>query len=177
MVKGGKADRKYEMWKQSVIDFLFRQQHFKNEEQIYKKRKEVFNKMAEEFFKDSGETKDIFVTEETISPMVITVNKCQAVSVKFDADKLETKLDKKYCQEVISKKYEVLDMPGLIEYLKSCGVSPKKFKTYIGVTKTVNQNKLDQLFATGKISEKDVDGCYITEKKNPYYTVKAKKKV
>lgn len=172
-----KADKSYEMWKQSVIDFLFRQRAFKAEEKVYKKRKEVFNKMAEDFFKDSGETQDIFLTEETTVPMVITVKKCQAVSIQFDADKLENKLNKEYCQEVISKKYEVLDMPGLVEYLKSCGVNPKKFKKFIGVIKNVDQKKLDQLFATGKLSEKDVDGCYMTEKRNPYYTVNAKKKV
>lgn len=68
-------------------------------------------------------------------------------------------------------------MPGLIEYLKSCGVNPKKFKSFLNVTKTVNQKEIDQLFLTGKLSEKDVDGCYTTEKKNPYYTVTTKKKV
>lgn len=173
----GKADKTYELWKQSVVDFLFRKRAFKVEENAFKKRKEAFNKMADEFFSESGETQDVFLTDELASPTIVTVKRCQSVSIQFDAGKLEEKLDKEYCQEVISKKYEIQDMSGLIEYLKSCGVNPKKFKSFIKVEKTVNQGKLDQLFLTGKLSEKDVDGCYTTEKKSPYYTVTTKKKV
>lgn len=175
--KNNKADKNYELWKQSVIDYLFRKRAFKAEENAFKKRKETFNKLAEDFFKESGETQDIFVTDEFSSATIVTVKRCQSVTINFDADKLEKKLGKEYCQSFISKKYEVLDMPGLVEYLKSCGVSPKKFKSFLNVTKTVNQKEIDQLFLTGKLSEKDVDGCYTTEKKNPYYTVTTKKKV
>ena len=172
-----KADKTYELWKQSVVDYLFRKRTFKAEENAFKKRKEAFNKMAEDFFKESGETQDVFITEELSAPTVVTVKRCQSVLIQFDADKLEDKLGKEYCQEFISKKYEILDMPGLIEYLKSCGVNPKKFKTFLNITKAVDQKKIDQLFLTGKLSEKDVDGCYTTEKKSPYYTVTTKKKV
>lgn len=172
----GKADKTYELWKQSVVDFLFRKRAFKAEENAFKKRKEIFNKLADDFFAESGETQDVFVTDELSTATIVTVKRCQSVSIQFDADKLEKKLNKEYCQEIISKKYEVQDITGLIEYLKTCGVNPKKFKSFINVTKSVDQSKLDQLFLTGKLSEKDVDGCYTTEKKNPYYTVTTKKK-
>lgn len=172
-----KADKTYELWKQSVVDFLFRKRAFKAEENAFKKRKEAFNKMAEDFFAETGETQDVFVTDELATATIVTVKRCQSVSIQFDADKLENKLGKEYCQDFISKKYEILDIAGLIEYLKSCGVNPKKFKQFINVSKSVDQQKLDQLFLTGKLSEKDVDGCYTTEKKNPYYTVTTKKKV
>ncbi len=172
-----KADKTYELWKQSVIDFLFRKRSFKAEENAFKKRKEMFNKMTEDFFREAGEDQDTFATDELMVPTIVTVKRCQSVTINFDADKLEEKLGKEYCQSFISKKYEVQDMTGLIEYLKSCGVNPKKFKSYINVVKTVNQKEIDQLFLTGKLSEKDVDGCYTTEKKNPYYTVTTKKKV
>jgi hypothetical protein len=172
-----KADKNYELWKQSVVDYLFRKRAFKAEENAFKKRKEIFNKLADDFFNDSGETQDIFVTDELSAPTIVTVKRCQAVTINFDADKLENKLGKEYCQSFISKKYEVKDMSGLIEYLKSCGVNPKKFKSFLNITKVVNQKEIDQLFLTGKLSEKDVDGCYTTEKKNPYYTVTTKKKV
>lgn len=173
----GKPDKAYELWKQSVVDYLFRKRAFKAEENAFKKRKEAFNKMADDFFTESGETQDVFMTDELTVPTIITVKKCQSVSIQFDAGKLEEKLDKEYCQEIISKKYEIQDITGLIEYLKSCGVNPKKFKSFLNITKVVDQKKLDQLFLTGKLSEKDVDGCYTTEKKSPYYTVTTKKKV
>ena len=49
------------------------------------------------------------------------------------------------------------------------------FKNFIDVKKSVDVPVLENLVATGKVSEESLDGCYTTEKQNPYYTVTAKK--
>jgi hypothetical protein len=176
MKNDGKADKEYEAWKQSVIDFYLIGKNFKEQKIAFDKRREKFYAQADEYFVDKSETKEIFATDDFSSPAICTVNKVQHTVVNFDADKLEDKLGKEYCQEFINKSYEVQDMAGLIEYLKSCGVSPKKFKSFLKVTKTVDTKKIDQLFLTAKLSEKDVEGCYTAEKKSRYYTVKVEKK-
>lgn len=176
MKQSEKADKDYELWKQSVIDFYMIGKNFKEQKTVFDKRKEKFYKQADEYFADKSDTKEIFVTEDFSTPAICTVTKVQQTAVNFDADKLEDKLGKEYCQEFINKSYEIQDMAGLIEYLKSCGVSPKKFKSFLKVIKTVDTKKIDQLFSTAKLSEKDIEGCYTVEMKSRYYTVKVEKK-
>lgn len=176
MKQSEKADKGYELWKQSVIDFYMIGKNFKEQKTVFDKRKEKFYKQADEYFANKSDAKEIFITEDFATPAICTVTKVQQTVVNFDADKLEDKLGKEYCQEFINKSYEIQDMTGLIEYLKSCGVSPKKFKSFLKVTKIVDAKKIDQLFLTAKLSEKDVEGCYTTEKKSRYYTVKVEKK-
>lgn len=176
MKQNDKADKGYEQWKQSVLDFYVIGKNFKEQKVAFDKRKEKFYKQADEYFADKSEAKDVFVTDDFSTPAICTVNKVQNTVVSFDADKLEDKLGKEYCQEFINKSYEIQDMTGLIEYLKSCGVSPKKFKSFLKVIKTVDTKKIDQLFSTAKLSEKDIEGCYTTEMKSRYYTVKVEKK-
>lgn len=52
---------------------------------------------------------------------------------------------------VIDKSYTITDINRLIIYLKSCDVDPKAFKSFINVTKTVDEKKLDKLADLGLI--------------------------
>ena len=52
---------------------------------------------------------------------------------------------------------------------------PRK-QSFLKVIKTVDTKKIDQLFSTAKLSEKDIEGCYTVEMKSRYYTVKVEKK-
>lgn len=90
----------------------------------------------------------------------IQVKKIRQKKIKFDVGMVEKRIDKELANEFIDKKYIVNDIDGLVSYLKSCGVNPKRFKSFIDVEKTVNQKKLDELGGLGEISMNDLAGCY-----------------
>jgi hypothetical protein len=75
----------------------------------------------------------------------------------------------------VVKRYNIIDMEGLIKYLKSCGVNPTKFKSYIGVEKSVNMNAFNQLYDLGEIQKSDIEGCYTVNKSASYLKINAKK--
>lgn len=79
------------------------------------------------------------------------------------------------CKDVIDKSYTITDINRLIVYLKSCGVDPKVFKSFINVTKTVDEKKLDKLADLGLISKEQLEGCYTLKRQKPYFTVKMKR--
>ena len=101
----------------------------------------------------------------------LRVKKVTPTSIVWDADKLEEKLPKELCSQIVHKEYKVNDMPGLIEYLKSCGVSPKKFKSFLTIEKSVDANKIAQLDAVGEITHTDVKGCYTVSSKSSYLRI------
>ena len=76
---------------------------------------------------------------------------------------------------LVEKEYYISDMHGLVKYLKSCGVDPKKFKKYLIVTEKVNQKKMDELSDIGDITREDIEGCYKLEEANGYLTINVKK--
>ena len=51
----------------------------------------------------------------------------------LDANKLECALRKSIASKVIEKRYEIIDIEGLVEYLKTCNVDPQIFKSFIDV--------------------------------------------
>ena len=62
-------------------------------------------------------------------------------------------------------------MPGLVEYLKSYGVDPKKFKSFISAEEKVLSEKLEQLEALGEISKEDLAGCYEVKPRSSYLRI------
>lgn len=101
-------------------------------------------------------------------PKVITATRIRRKKVLWDTKKLRKALGKKLFSSVVRKTYTVTDMPGLIEYLKRCGVEPKKFKQFIGVDEAVDTQKVDKLYLSGVITKKDISGCYDVELGEPY---------
>ena len=98
----------------------------------------------------------------------LKVQKIVQKKVIFDIEKLKKKIDKKLLKKFIDKTYTINDFEGLIEYLKTCGVDPIKFKSYLQITENVNQKKLDQLSNLGIINENDIKGCYEVKKNEGY---------
>ena len=101
----------------------------------------------------------------------LKVKKVTPTTITWDADKLEEKLSKELCSQIIHKEYKVNDMAGLIQYLKSCGVNPKKFKSFLTIEKSVDANKIAQLDAIGEITHADVKGCYTVASKSSYLRI------
>lgn len=86
-------------------------------------------------------------------------------------EKIKKKLDKKAYNRIVDKTYTVNNMPGLIEYLRSCGVDPKRFKAFIDVDEQINEQKLNTCYDTGKIKKSEMEGCYKVEIGDPYIRI------
>lgn len=98
--------------------------------------------------------------DEVNGPTVLKVLKVSPVKIKWLPEKLEKALGKERCSELIEKTYIIEDMDGLIKYLKSCGVNPKKFKSFLRIDKKVSPDVLKQMDELGEISSDEVKGCY-----------------
>ena len=107
---------------------------------------------------------DTFIKEEKY----VRVTMVRRKTVKWDTKKLRKSLGKKLFYSVVQKTYEITDMQGLVDYLKQCGVDPKKFKRFVGVTEKVDTQKIDKLYMSGVITKKDISGCYDVDMGEPY---------
>lgn len=98
----------------------------------------------------------------------LSVTRVRTKKVTWFLDKLKKKLSKEVYKDIIDKTYTINDMPGLVKYLKSCGVNPKKFKQFVEVEEKLNETKLDTYYETGVLKKSDVAGCYDVKIGEPY---------
>lgn len=171
MKKTGKKTSKY--YKDAVRSFLVDQAVLKTTKENFEDVKKQFYKDMDEYFESMEIANDGSVIFEypTLGESALKVTRVQRATVDFKVDKLEKVLPKDVAKKAIIKKYEVVDMQGLILYLKECNVDPKKFKSFLSVTKHVDTKEMDKLEELGKISIEQIKGCYTVKKSNPYYTV------
>lgn len=101
----------------------------------------------------------------------LNVTRVRTKKVTWLLDKLKQKVGKGIYSEVVDKTYTVNDMQGLIKYLKSCGVNPKKFKRFIDVAEELDETKLDTYYETGALKTKDIEGCYTVKMGEPYIRI------
>lgn len=101
----------------------------------------------------------------------LRVTNVRTKKVTWMLDKLKQKLGKDVYKDVVHKTYTVNDMQGLIKYLKSCGVDPKKFKKFIEVTEELDETKLDTYYETGALKKEDIAGCYDVKMGDPYIRI------
>ena len=106
---------------------------------------------------------------------VLNVSMVERTNIKWFAEKLEKRVTKPIARQVIKKNYTIRDMKGLSKYLASCGVDQNEFKKYIEVEKTVDQQEVERLSEVGKISVKNISGCYMVECQKPYFKLSVKK--
>lgn len=174
-----KANKKAKLtiddYRQSVRKFFEKQIRFKEIQTQFNELKTQFNSDMEEFFKNEGIDKSVVFSDKELVQGSLVVNRIQKSSVQFNADKLEKALSKEISKQVIVKRYEITDIDALITYLKECNVDPKIFKSFLNVSKTVDTQELDRLEELGKITEKQVRGCYTVKCQNPYFTVGVKR--
>lgn len=142
-------------------------QKFKEQEQKYKAERE---KLQSEIFKYTNK-KGIQSYDFQNGDTGLKFTTVKTKKLVFDLDKLKKKLDKELLSEVIKKEYTIKDMDGLIAYLKSCGVDPKKFKSFIDSNETVDEKKINELSEFGEILMDDLEGCYEVKFGTPYVKI------
>lgn len=147
--------------------------NFKALEKKFGEIKRECEEKIEKHLKEINSNSEIVEGRSYSTESNLVVTRSQKTSVIFDADRLEKKLGKDLASKAIIKKYEVTDMLGLVNYLKSCNVNPKIFMDFIAVEKKVDDSELNQLFEIGKIKDSQVKDCYSVKKGNPYYKVKS----
>lgn len=157
--------------KKAVVELREYRLKFKDIESQYKKKNEELQKKIREFMKLNEFTEFKFLSKSKMGDIPLRVLNVVPKSVNFDVKKLKEKLDREIFNEVVNKEYVINDFQGLVKYLKKCGVDPKKFKTFIDVTETVDTKKLDELGSLGEISEEDIDGCYEVTERNGFVKI------
>lgn len=111
------------------------------------------------------------------SPVTVTVTKVRRKKITWNIEELKKKLSKEKFAIVVNKEYTVIDMPGLVKYLKQCGVDPKKFKKFINVSETLDETKLDTMYETGKLKQEEIKGCYTVGISEPYFRITEEKTI
>lgn len=109
------------------------------------------------------------------NPKKLHVTRARRKKVVWNVEMLKERMSKDKRKAVIKKEYAIADMDGLITYLKSCGVDPKKFKTYLSVSESVGEKELNNLFEVGVITKNDIKGCYDVEMSEPYIVITERK--
>lgn len=158
--------------KQSIMNFFQKQKRFKQIQTRFCEIKADFYNDMEDYFKYNNiDGKLTIECNELADVQSFVVTRIQSSRVEFNPDKLEKALGKELSRDVIQKHYEIVDMNGLVTYLKECGIDPKVFKSFVSVRKTVNTKELDKLEELGKITAEQIKGCYTVKSQSPYFTV------
>lgn len=154
-----------------VLEFFRKSKEHKLETALFEDVKGQFYSEMESYFSKEGISSKTFDISQDTEVESLVVNRVQTSKVIFDTSKLRKALGE-LASSVISKKYKIADMNGLVAYLKECNVDPKIFKTFLVVEEVVNEDEIDRLFDIGKVKREQVAGCYHVKKNKPYFTVK-----
>lgn len=141
---------------------------------LQEEEQEIIKQISNYSFCSGEKRMDILLDDDEelcINPIYVRVNVSKRKTVDFDLGKLKKKFSKEIYNAVVKKTYQVVDMEGLVQYLKSCGVNPKKFKEHIQRTEVLDKEKMYKLYDLGDISLDDLKGCYSIKESNPYITI------
>ena len=109
-------------------------------------------KLIEKYFDYTG--------EKNISNNECTVYVNEKVKIDYDINELKNKLDENTFNEIIDKKYIIKDWNELKKILKKYKISSSELKKVIKIEKEINEKSIKELYNSGKINIKDIEGCY-----------------
>lgn len=100
-----------------------------------------------------------------------TITQSVRKKITFDPEKLEKAVGKG--NGIVHRKYCIDEesINQLVDYLKSCGVSGKVFKSYLSIERQVDEQVLDAAIESGFVRMDDIADCYTIEYGDPYYKV------
>lgn len=151
-----------DMVKTTVIKLYEINAKFKQIEQAYKDEKKQLQQSILGYMDSNGFSSFHFTAQHGVFSQNNKELKIVGITPKkvgFDIEKMEEIFSGEVLKTVINKQYHIVDMAGLVAYLKSCGVDPKKFKSFIDVEKTVNQEEINRLGEIGEIKREDLAKC------------------
>lgn len=155
-----------------VQDFYNKQKIFNDQKKSFEKLKKSFEKEMEAIFGLNNQSDSVsFFNANSDFNETYIVKKRVRTYIKWNFEKLIKNLGKKVSSQVISKKYFVNDMYGLIKYLKECNVDPKIFKSYISIEYSLDEKELDNLELLGKVSKDQIKDCFEISFSKPWYTI------
>lgn len=163
--------------KQEVIALYELEAKYKKIKKSYEEKKENLSKAIRNFmyctkganneFRFYAQSGDTFSKENKM----LQIRRIVPKTIVWDLHAIESKFSKEVTKQLIDKQYVITDIDALIAYLKECNVDPKKFKSFLEVTKVVNEQKLEQLSATGIVTEEELEGCYTVKEKSSYLRI------
>lgn len=109
-------------------------------------------KMMATYFDQSG--------ERNVANDEATVFVQERVTVEYDIPAILKKLPKDLSAQFITRKYEVSDWAKFVALMKAHGIKPDQIRQFFTVKKEVDQAKLSTLYDHGKLTVKDLQGCY-----------------
>ena len=162
-----------------VIAYAKQLLKFKNAESVMNDMKADFNASMNALFEQQEKNlKGNSVSFETDGfgevSQTVTATQITKISVIWDIPILKRVLGKKLAKQCVSKKYEIVDFPGMVEYLKSLGAKPDEFSKFLNVIESVNEKQLDKLSDLGVIALDDMRECYTVKKSTPYFKITVK---
>jgi hypothetical protein len=153
-------------------------ERFKVIEKAYKKKKDELKNAIDNFYYINKVPSTLrFKSEDNKYAFQIT--KVERTNIIFDEDKLEKKLkviDKNIVDDVIAKRYEIVDIEGLIKYLKKCGANPKKIKKFLCIEKKVNTQALNEFSELGLVDEASLKDTFQITKGATYFRIGKKRR-
>lgn len=148
---------------QAAAELYESQIKFKEYEKKYNERRKELQNIIQGYINKKGMEYFKFLANTGMFKKAnsqLRVRNVVSKKIIWDTNALKKKLNKEAYNKVVTKTYTINDMEGLIEYLKSCGVNPKAFKSFLTITENVNQKMIDDLGAQGDIDIKKLQGCY-----------------
>ena len=162
-----------------VIAYAKQLLKFKNAESVMNDMKSDFNASMNALFEQQEKNlKGNSVSFETDGfgevSQTVTATQITNTSIIWNIPILKRVLGKKLAKQCVSKKYEIVDFPGMVEYLKSLGAKPDEFSKFLNVIESVNEKQLDKLSDLGVIALDDMRECYTVKKSTPYFKITVK---
>ena len=106
-----------------------------------------------------------------VKDMIFRSTRTIPTQITWDTKALKRRLPKEIASDVIRRDRQLINLPGLIEYMRLLGGDPKTFWSYFSTREYVDQDELDQLVDLGEIDSEDVAGCYSVSVKPARYRV------
>ena len=166
---------------QATIDFIIAKQDADATAKNFNKIKQEYYSFMNSVF-DSGmygdatslEFTDEVEDDEGVKEMLYRSTRSVRTTVTWDVDATKKRLPKYLQGDVIKRQRDLIDLKGLVNYMRSIGGNAKKFWSFFNTTEFVDQDELDQLVELGEITLDDLSGCYTITTGNPTFRVMSK---
>jgi regulator of replication initiation timing len=115
-------------------------------------------KIIQNYFDENGIKKLEVSSNRTDVKLV--AKKTERVTLKYQIDKLKSKLNSEVFNEITKRTYTINDIDAMIKLLKANGIVAKDFKNLLDIDIKVDSATIKRLYDAGEISMKDIKGCY-----------------